>query len=120
MIARAIDATRQAPEISKTAGCLPNRYLGSIESVAEISIILPDDLIQRLQAVSHGNVSAYIAGLVRNELDRQRLLAFVEELEEELGPTDEAEVAEYTAAFARTAAITRAMEKEAEADAEAE
>jgi hypothetical protein len=91
-----------------------------MESVAEISIILPDDLMQRLQFVSHGSVSAYIAGLVRNELDRQRLLAFVEEFEEELGPTDEAEVAEYTAAFARTAAITRAMEKGAEAEAEAE
>jgi hypothetical protein len=80
----------------------------------------PDDLIQRLQAVSHGDVSACIAGLVRNELDRQRLLAFAEEPEEELGPTDEAEVVEYTAAFARTAAITRAMEKEAEAETEAE
>jgi hypothetical protein len=45
MIARAIDTPSQAPEVSKTAGCLPNRYLGSIESVAEISIILPDDLI---------------------------------------------------------------------------
>jgi hypothetical protein len=38
-----------------------------------------------LQAVSHGDVSACIAGLVRNELDRQRLLAFVEE-RRPLGP----------------------------------
>lgn len=74
----------------------------------------------KLQAVSHGDVSAYVAGLVRNELDRQRLLAFVEELEEELGPTDEAEVTKYTAAFVRTAAITRAMKQETEAEAEAE
>jgi hypothetical protein len=78
------------------------------------------DTPSQAPAVSHGNVSACIAGLARNELDRQRLLAFVEELEEELGPTGEAEVAEHTAAFARTAAITSAVGEEAEAEAEAE
>jgi hypothetical protein len=40
---------------------------------------------------------------VGRELDRRRLLALVAELEDELGPADETEVARYAAMFAASA-----------------
>jgi hypothetical protein len=49
-------------------------------------------------------VSAFVTTAVRNELDRRRLFAFVEELEKELGPADETEVARYSELFAASAA----------------
>jgi metal-responsive CopG/Arc/MetJ family transcriptional regulator len=77
--------------------------------MARVSISLPDDLVQDLHAVARGNVSAFVAAIVRNELDRRRLHAFVKELEAELGPADEAEVARYCAMFASAAAAARGL-----------
>jgi hypothetical protein len=57
-----------------------------------------------VRAVVHENVSAFAATAVRHELDRRRLFAFVDELEAELGPADEAEVAKYTEMFTAAAA----------------
>jgi hypothetical protein len=74
--------------------------------VAKLSVSLPDDLVQDLQAVAHGNVSAFVTTAVRHELDRRRLFAFVDELADELGPVDEAAVAKYSELFASTAAVT--------------
>jgi metal-responsive CopG/Arc/MetJ family transcriptional regulator len=68
--------------------------------MAKISVSLPDDLVRDLQAVARDNVSAFVADAVRNELDRRRLHAFVQELVSELGPSDEAEVAKVRALFA--------------------
>jgi hypothetical protein len=45
---------------------------------------------------------------VRHELDRRRLHAFVEELVDELGPSDEAEVVRYSELFAASAAAAEA------------
>lgn len=90
-------------------------YQGRIDLVAKISVSLPDDLVRDLQAVAHGNVSAFVAAALRNELDRRRLHAFVKELEDEVGPVDEAEVARFSAMFAeidaenaRAAAVRKA------------
>jgi post-segregation antitoxin (ccd killing protein) len=113
MTTQALATPSQTLDRSESAGYRADFSPGNIDPVAEISISLPDDLVQELRAAGHRNVSAFVAALVRNELDRQRLLAFVEELEEELGPTSEAEIAEYAKAFARTAAITRTMSEEA-------
>ncbi|HVF74591.1 MAG TPA: hypothetical protein VM938_06040 [Acidimicrobiales bacterium] len=55
----------------------------------KLSVSLPDDLYEQLQAEGAENVSAFVAGAIRQQLDRQRLLGFVAELEEELGPVDE-------------------------------
>lgn len=77
----------------------PGSYQGRIDVVAKISVSLPDDLVRDLQAVARDNVSAFVAAAVRNELDRLRLHAFVQELVAELGPSDEAEVAEISALF---------------------
>jgi hypothetical protein len=41
----------------------------------------------------------------RREVDRRRLLAFVAELEAELGPADEAEVARYATMFAASSRV---------------
>jgi post-segregation antitoxin (ccd killing protein) len=75
--------------------------------VAKLSVSLPDDLLQDLRAVSPDNVSAFVAAAVRHELDRWRLHAFMEELIEELGPCDEAEVVRYNELFAASAAAAR-------------
>ena len=82
-------------------------YPGRIEHVAKLSVSLPDDLMQDLRAVARDNVSAFVTAAVRRELDRRRLLAFVAELEEELGPADETEVARYAAMFAASVAPAR-------------
>jgi len=73
--------------------------------VAKLSVSLPDDLARDLRAVAPNNVSAFVTDAVRQELDRRRLFAFVEELADELGPVDEAEVARYSELFVSTAAI---------------
>jgi hypothetical protein len=54
-------------------------------------------------------VSAFVAAAVRNELDRWRLPAFVQELVDELGPLDEAEVARCGEMLAATAAASDAI-----------
>jgi post-segregation antitoxin (ccd killing protein) len=74
--------------------------------VTKLSVSLPDDLVQDLRAVAHDNVSAFVTAAVRHELDRRRLFAFVDELADELGPVDEAEVAKYSELFASTAVAT--------------
>ncbi|MBO0835543.1 MAG: hypothetical protein J2P28_08495 [Actinobacteria bacterium] len=52
------------------------------------------------------SISWYVAAAVRHELDRRRLYAFLDELEDELGPADEDEVAAFSALL--TQAATRA------------
>ena len=74
--------------------------------MTKLSVSLPDDLVQDLRAVAHDNMSAFVTAAVRHELDRRRLSAFVDELADELGPIDEAEVARYSELFASTAAVT--------------
>ena len=74
--------------------------------MTKLSVSLPDDLVQDLRAVAHDNVSAFVTAAVRHELDRRRLFAFVDELADELGPIDEAEVAKYSELFASSAAAT--------------
>lgn len=83
-------------------------YQSRIESVAKLSVSLPDDVVQDLKEVAHGNVSAFVATAVRNELDRLRLQSFVAELEDEVGPVDETEVARYSAMLAAAAASAKA------------
>jgi len=68
--------------------------------VAKLSISLSDDLIRHLREVAAGNVSAFVTAVVRNELDRLRLQSFVAELQDEVGPVDETEVARYSAMLA--------------------
>ena len=88
-------------------------YQGRIEAVAKLSVSLPDDLVQDLKEVARGNVSAFVTAAVRNELDRRRLHAFVAELVDELGPSDEAEVARYSEMFAATSVVADATGEEA-------
>lgn len=71
--------------------------------MAKLSLSLPDDLVQELRAVSPDNVNAFIAVAIRHELDRRHLHAFVGELVDELGPSDEAEVARYSNLIASSA-----------------
>lgn len=63
----------------------------------KLSISLPDDLYEELQVEGAENVSAFVAGAIRHQLDRQRLLGFVAELEEELGAVDERAFTEFDA-----------------------
>lgn len=70
----------------------------------KLSISLPDDLFNELQVEGADNVSAFVAGAIRQQLDRQRLLGFVAELEEELGAVDEGAFAEFDTILANTLA----------------
>lgn len=63
----------------------------------KLSVSLPDDLYEELQVEGAENVSAFVAGAIRNQLDRRRLLGFVTELEEELGAVDEHAFTEFDA-----------------------
>jgi len=74
--------------------------------MAKLSVSLPDELVQDLREAAHDNVSAFVTAAVRHELDRRRLSVFVDELADELGPVEEAEVAKYSELFASTAAVT--------------
>ena len=91
----------------RAAGWCDDSYRGRIDGVAKLSVSLPDDLVRDLKAQVRGNVSAFVAEAVRNELDRRGLRTLVDELEDILGPADEAEVARYTALFASIAAESR-------------
>ena len=82
-------------------------YQGRIGAVGKLSVSLPDQLIQQLREIAPDNVSAFVSVAVRHEIDRRRLHAFVEELEEELGPADEAEVARYSELLAASAAAAK-------------
>ena len=75
-------------------------YRSRIRSVGKLSVSLPDDLVRDLKKVARGNVSAFVAAAVRNELDRRRLHMLVRVLEDQVGPVDEAEVARYSAMLA--------------------
>jgi len=98
-------------DLDERLGQRRRSYQGRIGSVAKISISLPDSLVEELRAVSPDNVSAFIAAAVRHELDRRRLHAFVEELVDELGPSDEAEVARYSELFAASSSAAEAGRK---------
>lgn len=76
--------------------------------MAKLSISLPDELLRDLRNVAHENVSAFVSAAVRHELDRRRLFAFLDELEDELGPADENEVAAFNEMFSGIAATTAA------------
>jgi hypothetical protein len=67
--------------------------------VAKISVSLEDDLLAELKEAAGDNVSAFVAGAVRRELQRRELGAYLMELEEELGPPSEAEMVAAAAAF---------------------
>jgi post-segregation antitoxin (ccd killing protein) len=79
--------------------------------VAKLSVSLPDELVRDLKEVARGNVSAFVTAAVRNELDRRRLHAFVVELVDELGPSDEAEVARYSEMFAAAASASDSADR---------
>ena len=112
MIASEVDEAECTSQEGKTGDWHRHSYPGRIGSVAKISVSLPDDLFEDLKVAARDNVSAYVTAAVRNELDRRRLFAFLDELEDELGPADEAEVARYSESFARTAAAGRKHEAE--------
>ena len=73
----------------------------------KLSVSIPDDIADELRVAVPGNVSAFVSAAVRDALDRGRLARFVAELEDELGPADEDEVAEVSAMFARITAQQR-------------
>jgi predicted transcriptional regulator len=67
--------------------------------MAKLSISVPDELIDDLRELATGNISAFVALAIRHEVDRRRLLGFLDELDEELGPVDEGEVTTFARIF---------------------
>lgn len=73
--------------------------------MAKLSISVPDDLVDDLHDLATGNVSAFVTGAIRHEIDRRRLFAFLDELEDELGQVHEDEVGAFMATFSEVAAM---------------
>lgn len=73
--------------------------------MAKLSISVPDELVEDLHSLATENVSAFVTTAIRHELDRRRLFAFLDELEDELGPADEEEVAAFMETFSEVAAL---------------
>ena len=67
--------------------------------MAKLSVSVPDDLVNDLRGLATGNVSAFVTTAIRHEIDRRRLFAFVDELDDELGPADEDEIAVFMEAL---------------------
>lgn len=67
--------------------------------MAKISVSLDDDLVAELKDSAGDNVSAFVAGAIRHQLDRQHLQAFLVELDDQHGPINEQDRAEAAAAF---------------------
>ena len=79
--------------------------------MAKISVSMDDQLLGELKDAAGDNVSAFIAGAVRHQLRRRQLAAYLDELEEELGPPTPEELAEAAAAFDRVAVPTAGTRK---------
>lgn len=75
--------------------------------MTKLSISVPDELVDDLHALAPENVSAFVTTAIRHEVDRRRLFAFLDELEDELGPVDEEDVAAFTDTFSQLAGRTR-------------
>jgi hypothetical protein len=71
--------------------------------VAKLSISVPDDLVDDLRGLAEGNVSGFVTAAIRHEVDRRRLFSFLDELDQELGPVDEEEVAYFEGVLAQSA-----------------
>ena len=75
--------------------------------MAKLSISVPDDLAARVRArVGERGVSAFASNAMRNELvregQRERLAQLLGDLEDDLGPPDEAVIAEVDALWPDT------------------
>jgi Arc/MetJ-type ribon-helix-helix transcriptional regulator len=79
--------------------------------VAKISVSLDDELLAELKSAAGDNVSAFISAAVRHQLRRRDLAAYLAELEEELGPPTEDELAEAAADFDRVDRANAALAK---------
>jgi len=73
--------------------------------MAKLSISVPDEVVADLHTLAKDNVSAFVTTAIRHELDRRGLFGFLDELESDLGPPDEAEVAAFVDAFLQVAAL---------------
>lgn len=67
--------------------------------MAKLSISVPDDLVDDVRGLATGNVSAFVTAAIRHEVDRRRLVGFLGELDDELGPPDEEEIAGFMSAL---------------------
>jgi len=67
--------------------------------MAKLSVSLDDDLAAQLKEVAGPNVSAYVAAAVKARIELQQLYGLLAELEDELGPVDEDEVASVMASL---------------------
>jgi hypothetical protein len=66
----------------------------SSQGAAKVSVSLPADLAEQVRKHIRGRgLSAFAARAMRHELERDFLGSYLEDLEERLGPVDEALVA---------------------------
>jgi hypothetical protein len=81
-------------------------------STTKLSVTVEEDLAEELRdRAGSRNVSAFVNQAVRHELDRERLAELLADLEEDLGPPDEAMMAEALASLDRLDAESRSRSK---------
>jgi post-segregation antitoxin (ccd killing protein) len=76
--------------------------------MAKLSVSVPDELVDELRGLATGNVSAFVTTAIRHEVDRRQLFAFLDEMDNELGPVNEDEVASFIEVFTQPAPATGA------------
>ncbi|MHB8511835.1 MAG: CopG family transcriptional regulator [Actinomycetota bacterium] len=72
--------------------------MAKAEGYDKLSITVPRSLAREVRRrAKEGGLSAFATKAMRHELERERLSAFLGQLEEKFGPVDEREVAEVEA-----------------------
>lgn len=75
--------------------------------MSKLSISVPDDLVEDLRGLARGNVSAFVTTAIRHEVDRRRSFSFLDEMDQDLGPIEDDEIAYFVDVFAQTARTGR-------------
>lgn len=92
--------------------------------MAKLSLSLPDDLMGDLRGFCDGSVKSFVTEVIREAINQRKRLArqhlneLVRELEEQVGPVDEVQVAKFAALFAEVKASQATEDYDADEDDE--
>lgn len=75
--------------------------------MSKLSVSVPDALVADLRGLAEGNVSAFVTTAIRHEVDRRHLFSFLDEMDQELGPVGDEEVAHFVDVLLETARAGR-------------
>jgi hypothetical protein len=76
-------------------------HTSTIEVVPDISVSVSKHLMRDIEEAAHGDVNAFVVEALKNELYRRHLDTLIQELEEQVGPVDEEQVARFAVMLAK-------------------